>query len=221
MTKDKALKIAIEFMNDIGEATFSWGGMPQVDKLNSTLNACKEALEQPSQKSYAQSWDDTHPKQPAQDYYALDIESPNYVAGFVDGRKSLEQPAQEPESLPPIERDEDMDRTYIPIAGGWEIQTKGKGSSFRICNTKNGLRWIVMDEYLHTMLENMAKENREATHPIQPLSDDEREEVIADAYEKFKDYMRHKAIQDINEKCSIEYWIAIEIEQAHGIGVKE
>lgn len=65
-------------------------------------------------------------------------------------------------TLPSIDRDEEMDRTYIPLPGGWEIQTKGKGSSFRICDTKTGDRWLVADEHLHKMLERMAMEIREA-----------------------------------------------------------
>ena len=64
--------------------------------------------------------------------------------------------------LPPIERDESYARDYIPIPGGWEIQTKGKGSSFRICDTKSGERWLVADEHLHAMLERMAREVRAA-----------------------------------------------------------
>jgi hypothetical protein len=64
--------------------------------------------------------------------------------------------------LPPIERDESYDRTYIPLPGGWEIQTKGRGSSFRICDTKDGERWLVADEYLHAILERMAREVRAA-----------------------------------------------------------
>jgi hypothetical protein len=64
--------------------------------------------------------------------------------------------------LPPIEQDNHMGRTYIPIAGGWEIQTKGRGSSFRICDTKTGNRFIIGDRFLHTMLETLARENREA-----------------------------------------------------------
>lgn len=34
--------------------------------------------------------------------------------------------------LAPIERDESYDRTYIPMLGNSEVQTKGKGSTFRI-----------------------------------------------------------------------------------------
>lgn len=67
------------------------------------------------------------------------------------------------EALPPIERDEHMDRTYIPLPGGWEVQTKGKGSTFRLCDTKSGDRWPVLDyTVLHEVLERMAREIRAA-----------------------------------------------------------
>jgi len=66
------------------------------------------------------------------------------------------------DALPPIERDESMDRTYIPLPGGWEIQTKGKGSTFRICDTKKHERWPVLDEHLHAPLEALARDVRAA-----------------------------------------------------------
>ena len=62
------------------------------------------------------------------------------------------------EGLPPIDRDESIDRTYIPLPGGWEIQTKGKGSTFRICDTKTGDRFAVLEERTHGELERMARE---------------------------------------------------------------
>ena len=57
----------------------------------------------------------------------------------------------------PIEYDADMDRFYIPVNSQYEIQTKGKGSSFRIANTATHERMLVADTYLHPMLEDMAK----------------------------------------------------------------
>jgi hypothetical protein len=73
------------------------------------------------------------------------------------------------EAIPPIERDESMDRTYIPLPGGWEVQTQGKGSTFRICNTKTGKRWPVLDKMLHTALEQMARDaNASALAAPQP-----------------------------------------------------
>lgn len=55
-----------------------------------------------------------------------------------------------------IVRDELMDRTCIPLPGGWEVQTKGRGSTFRICDPE-GRRLPVPDSpYLHETLERMA-----------------------------------------------------------------
>lgn len=63
--------------------------------------------------------------------------------------------------LAPIERDESFDRTYIPMPGGWEVQTKGKGSSFRLYDAKMDLRMPFCDQpFLFDMIERMAK----ATH---------------------------------------------------------
>lgn len=70
---------------------------------------------------------------------------------------SAAQPVAQ-EAIPPIERDESMDRTYIPLPGGWEVQTQGKGSTFRICNTKTGDRWPVLCKDIHAALEQMARD---------------------------------------------------------------
>ena len=59
----EALKMAIEFLNDIGEQTYAIHGWQKIEKLNATIQSCKEALAQPAQKSYEQSWYDTHPAQ--------------------------------------------------------------------------------------------------------------------------------------------------------------
>ena len=60
-------------------------------------------------------------------------------------------------TLPQIEIEDG--RKYIPLPGGWEVQTKGKGSTFRVCKlNEDGTfeRWSVVDEELHEMLERMA-----------------------------------------------------------------
>jgi len=63
--------------------------------------------------------------------------------------------------LRPIERDESFDRTYIPMPGGFEVQTKGKGSSFRIYDGAADFRFPVPEQpYLFDTLEKLAK----ATH---------------------------------------------------------
>lgn len=64
------------------------------------------------------------------------------------------------QALPPIERDEQMDRTYIPLPGGWEIQTKGTGSTFRIAHVPASSRWMVLADELHEPLEAMARDSR-------------------------------------------------------------
>ena len=57
-----------------------------------------------------------------------------------------------------IERDESYQRDYIPLPGGWEVQTKGRGSSFRICDTKTGERVNVPDDRVQQEVERMARE---------------------------------------------------------------
>lgn len=61
--------------------------------------------------------------------------------------------------LPTIDRDEAFQRDYIPLGrSGWEIQTKGKGSTYRICD-KDGDRLAIPDvPYLHETLTRMARE---------------------------------------------------------------
>jgi hypothetical protein len=56
-----------------------------------------------------------------------------------------------------IDFDADMDRFYIPVNSRYEIQTKGKGSSFRIANTLTHERWLIGEERLHPMLEELAR----------------------------------------------------------------
>jgi len=74
----------------------------------------------------------------------------------------------------PIERDEGYDRTYIPLPGGWEVQTKGKGSTFRICDTKSGDRLAIPPSpYLHETLERMAREIHAAVTLPDPPKDGE------------------------------------------------
>ena len=64
--------------------------------------------------------------------------------------------------LPPIEVDPDMpSREYIPLPGGWEVQTKGKGSSYRLLDRKTGERHLILcndAEFIHDFVTRMAKE---------------------------------------------------------------
>jgi hypothetical protein len=69
----------------------------------------------------------------------------------------------------PIDYDKDYDRYYIPLPGGWEVQTKGRGSSFRIANTKANERLnIPPSPYLYELLERMAREIHAAVNTQQP-----------------------------------------------------
>lgn len=76
-----------------------------------------------------------------------------------------------PPILSGIERDESMARDYIPLPGGWEVQTKGSGSTFRLCNTKTGQRTPVLDNVgiLHSVLEQMARDIHAASQPAAPV----------------------------------------------------
>ena len=58
----------------------------------------------------------------------------------------------------PIERDETYDREYIPMPGGWEVQTKGHGSTFRLCDPKGERLAIPDSPYLHEELTQMARD---------------------------------------------------------------
>lgn len=79
-------------------------------------------------------------------------------------KAALSEPEQV--SLPKIDYDADMDRYYIPMPAGWEMQTKGKGSSFRLCDTKTGERYHVTDTFLQQALEQMAREMHEASKQV-------------------------------------------------------
>ena len=87
------------------------------------------------------------------------------VAPFVQqaleqDRRRVAQRQAARHQLGTIERDDSYMRTYIPVAPGWEIQTKGKGSTFRICDSTtkdDGDRLAVPDSpYLHDTIERMA-----------------------------------------------------------------
>lgn len=67
------------------------------------------------------------------------------------------------DKLPPIEHDDiHKTRAYVPLPGGWEIQTKGTGSTFRILDRNTGNRRPVLDDDLHDVLEKMARDVRGA-----------------------------------------------------------
>lgn len=64
----------------------------------------------------------------------------------------------DPDSYLTIDHDGEMQRHYIPMPGGWEIQTKGKGSTFRLCDP-HGERLAIPDSpYLWEELTAMARD---------------------------------------------------------------
>ncbi len=70
------------------------------------------------------------------------------------------------EAVGPIESADAMARHYIPLPGGWEVQTKGSGSTFRLVDTKTGDRLAIPDApYLHETIERMAREVHSAAAP--------------------------------------------------------
>jgi hypothetical protein len=70
-----------------------------------------------------------------------------------------------------IDRDEGYERDYIPLPGGCEVQTKGRGSSFRVVTgigTPNEQRLNIPDSpYLHETLERMARDIHAATFGVE------------------------------------------------------
>lgn len=66
-------------------------------------------------------------------------------------------------TVKPIEHDRDFDRWYIPLPGGWEVQTKGSGSTFRICDPKGHRLSVPESPYLHGEIEQMARDIHAAT----------------------------------------------------------
>ena len=83
-----------------------------------------------------------------------------YSTGFEDHRNRAKEPGTLSTATPApyqrVDRDESYDRSYIPMPGGWEIQTKGKGSSFRICDPNGDRLNIPPSPYLYETLTQMA-----------------------------------------------------------------
>ena len=65
--------------------------------------------------------------------------------------------------LEPIEYDEvHKSRAYIPLPGGFEVQTKGSGSTFRICDEKEEQMPITDSRYGYEVIEALARSVRKA-----------------------------------------------------------
>jgi len=85
-----------------------------------------------------------------------------------------------------IENDkDDPTREYIPLPGGWEIQTKGKGSSYRLLDKKTGERHLILAgdaPFVQEFITRMAKEiNASAqVRPVAPMEDEALVEIMAE-----------------------------------------
>jgi len=70
-------------------------------------------------------------------------------------------------ALPAIETDElDPTRQYIPLPGGWEVQTRGRGSSYRLLDRKTGERRSILTNdpgFIENFVTRMALEVHAAT----------------------------------------------------------
>ena len=72
-----------------------------------------------------------------------------------------------PEALE-IERDETIAREYIPLPGGWEVQTKGGGSTLRLLDKKSGERHPMPfgESFMVEFFERFAREVNAACSAI-------------------------------------------------------
>jgi len=95
LNKDEAIHKALKVLNCLNNDR-----VYETAWVKGAINACEEALKQPAQKSYAQSWDDTHPKQPAQEPRLVSYAPDGSTCTLnIDGKEvyfNREQPAQEP-----------------------------------------------------------------------------------------------------------------------------
>ncbi|TCK28008.1 hypothetical protein EV667_2004 [Ancylobacter aquaticus] len=86
-----------------------------------------------------------------------------------------------PAALPPIEMDPDMPgREYIPLPGGWEVQTKGTGSSYRLLDRKTGERRLILCHdpgFIHDFVTRMAREVHAASIDSPPATGGEGQTV--------------------------------------------
>lgn len=75
----------------------------------------------------------------------------------------------EPVELPSIEHDESMQRDYIPLPGGWELQTKGCGSTLRLVDKKTGERHpLPLLGFTIEFIERMGREIHTACRAAAP-----------------------------------------------------
>ena len=110
--------------------------------------------------------------------------------------------------IDPVEFD-DMDRAYIPVNSQYLIQTKGKGSSFRIVNMRTHERWLITDGHLHFMLTELAHETHaELTHAQSKI--EMLEAKLKDAEDVA--WNNYKAVETITDYLIENDWLEITVE---------
>lgn len=118
------------------------------------------------------------------------------------------QATPEGADLPPAEYDAEMDRHYLPLPNGWEVQTKGNGSTFRIAHVLTGARYMVLDEDLHEPLTDLANDVRAAIAAQQNSASNSSNNSATTAAEPVYQ-MRHR-IEPVWTDCSdfvVESWL--------------
>lgn len=198
-----ALEMAIEAF----EANYVTQTSVEMDDLDEkAYNACKEAL--------------------ASNCDALESQEPTITEGKQLSNLKLKSQSEKP--LPPpapihtctYSRAMNQEYPRKCIHCGKVEAPKQEQEPVAWLNTKHGFEDNIVTNNIREQFGFHAHTIPLYTHPApaQPLSEEEREKVIEEAYKNFKHYARHKVTQDINEKDGIEYWVARAIEKAHGIG---
>ena len=118
--------------------------------------------------------------------------------------------------LPPIDSDEAFQRDYIPLGrSGWEIQTKGKGSTYRLCEP-GGHRLAIPDApYLHETLTRMARDVH-ADYAIlaRQLAESERQnKIMREADYHAAGVAQEQEIIDLEEKLAAVTRRVAEVEE--------
>lgn len=97
------------------------------------------------------------------------------------------KPSPEAASLAAIETDPlDSSREYIPLPGGWEVQTKGAGSTYRLLDKKTGERhailsadWTRTQEFFTRFAKEVHAASSSPTAPVQPAMEIAAQHAIA------------------------------------------
>ena len=83
-------------------------------------------------------------------------------------------------TLGPIQQDAEMGRDCIPLPGGWELQTRGRGSTLRLADAKSGERHPLLEpDHVVDFIERMAGEVHRAHAAQEEALASARQELAA------------------------------------------